>query len=644
MLNNATRQKKTLWSDEALPQYLDDFRQLYVNGELPAHPSATLHLIHGYTNLRQYHVSLDIGVWAMQQGWNYIDLRTYGAILSILAIVDNNTQRCDSLYRDVLEHFPFDFCSYDISHGAILPDRSKHVEVTGSMSLLENKLMSKLRHGDWRDALLTLDDMFRVFPFNITSRALMLFIAERPLYESYQVFMMFARSGAFINPRSLMQLIDALKTVQRIGGPLELNVDIARAMFRLLEAYIKSEGELDLRHLNSLLKGVLSLLYRSPIAASPDSDIFLELEHKIIDRLLNKLYGFFARRRTPKNIVTYTILINMSGRLRRKEMLHSAWQGITNAGLLADSPVLESLLRAAGELQIPALVRAAWAELVQKASDGSYNLGLHTWRILATAARNTGLESYVADQVYMFGNRLSGHELGEIQKALKERAVWETSYKSIPDSTPPAIRMRRVEYIRKFSNETIALLDNLGKQKFDSPFELRKTSIWAWPNPSNEQWQRELYDELTLDSPENAASANAPSGILSSRKDRILSHRTTRSRTGFLLSELRYLQFSSINNILLASDVWETKKQNSEREAMIRGNLIDQRRYDYKISIYRPNHREQVIAHLLDREEEISKLETKEQWQARVRNLRNPTNYCPAPSSRQQKTTKRETI
>ncbi len=222
LLNNATRMTRTFGLNEALPQYLDNFRQLYMNEKLLPHPMATLHLICSYKNLQHYHLALDIAEWAMRQDRNYIAFATFGVIIEILALVDSTSQRCKKLYRDVLEHFPHGICSYDLSDGAILPDRSKNIYVADSIPVLDAILSARLIHDNWRKAYLTLDNMFRVRPFNIIPKVLERFIKERPAYESYQVVMMFARSGIFINPRSLMQLLDDLLSAQRIGGPLGL--------------------------------------------------------------------------------------------------------------------------------------------------------------------------------------------------------------------------------------------------------------------------------------------------------------------------------------------------------------------------------------------------------------------------------------
>ncbi len=637
LLNNATRLTRTFKSCESIPQHMENFRQLYITGKLPPHPRATLHLIGMYENIRQYHLSLDIGAWAIRQDENHIDLSTVGMILPILALIDTTTQRYEELSRYALRNIPHGICPYDLSHGAILPDRSKHVNVGGAKKYLECVLNAQLIVGDWRNAYLTLDTIFRNFPLDPPQTALDNIIEERPLFESYQVFFMFTRTGTFVRPKSLVLLLGRLNSAQRIGGDLGLNIDLARAMFRLLENYVTSKGEVDARHLDVLLVGVLSLLYRSPIDASPSSERNHNLEHKLIERLLHKLFDFFAMQGVPEKLSTYCKVIDMGGRLRREEMLHSAWQGLINAGFLANASVYETMIVASGELQLPDVLRAAWAELCQKFSGGTYQLRLRSWRVLANAARKTGQQNYVADQVDLFGNNLSGDEYRAIQRALTQTAPSEGLDISIPDSATPSIGLQRVESIRAFSDDMTALLSSLSKGVPKYHFASCKPFIWAWPMESNEQWERELYDEMSLESPENAASSQNISEAIWSKQERMNTWKSTKSPTGRPISELRFLQFSRISKILIQAEVWEGQKQESGQEAKIRENLKNQvRGNDLNIKYNRTNHLMQIIAHRMDLEEEASKHETKEQWRAKVRNLRSPKNkhYLPPLGSR----------
>lgn len=618
LLNNAIRLTRIFKSCESVLQHMENFRQLYITGQLPPHPLATLHLIVTYSFLRQYHLSLDIGAWAIRQDENCVDLGTVGVILPILALVDNTTQRYEELGRYALKN-------------------SKHVNVGGAKKYLDGLLNAQLLVGDWRNAYLTLDTIFRNFPLDPPHNALDLIIKERPVHESYQVFFMYARTGAFVRPKSLVLLMGRLNSAQRIGGDPGLNIDLARAMFRLLETHIMSKGQVDARHLNILLVGALSLLYRSPIYASPSSETEYNLEHKLIERLLHKLYEFFATRGVPQDLFTYCILINMSGELRRKEMLRSAWQGLIKAGLRADATVYESMIIASGELQLPDILRAAWTELCQKFSGGTYQLRLRSWRALASAARKMGQENYVADQLDLFGNNLSGHEYREIQKALTQMAPYEGLRISIPDSNTPSIRLQRVGSIRAFSDDMTALLSNLSTRVPKDHFASCKPFIWPWPTKSNEQWERELYDETSLESPGNSASAQNISGAIWSKQERMNTRKPRKSPTGYHISELRFLQFSAINKILIQAEVWEGRKQESEQEAKIRENLMSHAEgNDFNIGHNRTDHLMQIIAHRMDLEEEASKHETKEQWRAKVRNLRSPKNedYLPPLGSR----------
>ena len=638
MLNNATRLKNSLdtsaAASEALQQYVDDFTRLYVNGQLPCQEKVPLHLISMYENLQQYQKCLDISTWVLQQDADQISPIVVGTIIKTIAQHDDNSQRYEELYRDALQYIPQTFDPYDISHGAILPNRSKHVNVQGATHILKNILHARLFHGKWREAYLTLDTALRIFVYDIEPIFLHKFVKFRPLHESYQVFMMFARSGAIIRPRDLMQLLAKLNSAQKVGEHLDLNIDLARAMFHLLQAYLASERKIDVRHLDHLIKGTLSLLDRCPSTISREAKILHDLEYQIVLKLLKQLFEFFTRKGCPPGESTYTTLINMSRHLRRSAVLSLALRGFDKAGLSMNTITWESLLAAAGDLQRPDLVRAVWTELCQHAVMHNYDLELRSWRVLAGSARETGLRNYVLDQVDLFHDKMDGYMYKEILKALRERPPWKDKYTSITTTIPLDVRRQHMRSIRDFSKDMGVLLSTIEKRPIRRRSDISQTSIWESPNNPNEQWQRELYDEISLGLPTNNRSAPGTPRATWSNNERINSTKSTESPTGFSLSQLRYKNTKSINNSLLQVEVWESKKNQSQSSAEIRENLeVHERGQDMNFSCWRPTHRKQIIAHRIDLAEEGSKNMTKEHWRARILNLRS-RDYRLPPSLR----------
>ena len=428
-----------------------------------------------------------------------------------------------------------------------------------------------------------------------------------------------------------MQILDDLGSAQRIGGYLDLNMDIARAMFRSLEAYLISKGKIEQRHLHCLLKGIFSLLGRCSVARSQQSKVSQDLEYHLILKIINQMFDFFTRRGFPQTTVTYSVLINMSAKLRRVELLQFALRGFTDAGLSRNVPMCYSLLRAAGDLQKPSLLRAAWVELRQNEVAQNDSLELARWRLLARSARLTGLGSYVADQVDLLGHQISGYIHREILKILSHSEPWAEKEKSIPEL---ASFTQRKKSIQAFCVEMGALLTSLDERLPGIPFKLSKMSIWELPDQSREQWHQELYEEISVESHTENTSVEGPLHTGWSKSDRINWRKSTTSSTGFSISRLRYLNCKSINSLLIQAEVWESKKNSSGNSTRTRGSLMEQFADDgLNSSLNRPDHRMHIITLRMDLEEEASIFVTKEQWRARVLNLRSP-NYRPPPSFR----------
>ena len=617
-LNNAIRLNLT-YGDELPVQHLNRFRHLYMTGKLHPHTKATFHLIASYQNLCEYSTALNIGDWAMRQGLEYFDIQTCGIVLRVLAMVDDNDQRCEEIYNNALEYLPHHFSTYDVSHNSIYLNYLERRDPSDARSLLTYKFYVKLMYGNWREVYLTLDTMLRLFRHTIDPWVLRLLIAGRPLHESYQVFMFLARRRCFIQPRTLMQLLSNFRESQRIGDDLGLNIAKAKAMLHLLEGYLVHARALDERHLSVLLNGMLSLLCRRLIAAIPKLKSSYELELQTILRLITRIVDFFARRHIAPTTSTFTTLIAMSGKLRSITLLNYATKGMKRAGLPTNTIYARSLLTAAGKLQIPALVPPAWKELVRNADKEGMAITADSWLPFAGSARHTGLESYVVDRVKHHG--LTGSIVGEIKQILSSPVPWEHQMDSVSNLTWNAAHLQRRESIRAFCKYSEELLTRLDKGKY-SPFTSPQESIWDWPNSPKEQWQRKLYGEVTLGAAASTASAEGASRAVES-KMKLVRFRSLRNLEGAASREDRFRSWEFINNMFVQAYVWESKKTKSEDAALSRGSfirpLMEQRTI---LRVNRPDHSMQIIEYLADVEEEASKSQTQEQWNAEIRYLR----------------------
>ena len=129
MLHTVSYLHQSFKPSSVLEQKTARFRLLCTTGKLSSREMAAFYLIVEYRNLQQYRSSLTTSTWALQQGPKQISLITFGVIIKILAMCDDTSERCEKLYSDALEYIPHGFCLYDLSHGAIHPDRSKHLDI-----------------------------------------------------------------------------------------------------------------------------------------------------------------------------------------------------------------------------------------------------------------------------------------------------------------------------------------------------------------------------------------------------------------------------------------------------------------------------------------------------------------------------------
>ena len=139
MLNNASHLKNALGSSaeasQALQQYVLDFRRLYMKGELPRHEMVPLFLICIHENLQQHQSCFEISKWALRQDVDQVTPPAVGVILKTVAVHDDTMERCEELYSNALKYLPLRFDPYDLSHNAVLPDRSKHINTNGGLVL-----------------------------------------------------------------------------------------------------------------------------------------------------------------------------------------------------------------------------------------------------------------------------------------------------------------------------------------------------------------------------------------------------------------------------------------------------------------------------------------------------------------------------
>lgn len=201
-----------------------------------------------------------------------------------------------------------------------------------------------------------------------------------------------------------------------------------------------------------------------------------------------------------------------------------------------------------------------------------------------------------------------GFELADKHNATKRLSVEESSYNE-DDKTA----------IKVVCANITTRLTALNKEKFRNFKEnpLDSLSIWEWPRGSDTNWERQLYDELTVDATSKVASQNSVNLSDSSH--------VAMSDTGIPFDELRFLNWQSINNLLAQAEAFDRRTKVEVDEAIQEGRPVtqasggpagprhhgDKFRYPPSLKIYKQ-----------DLEDEKNRLMNQREWKDRILALR----------------------
>ncbi|KAL9613590.1 MAG: hypothetical protein Q9167_001872 [Letrouitia subvulpina] len=595
LLHNTYRQFKSLGNGEnfqKLNDPVEDFVKAYMQRKLPCHADVPIHILGFYKESRQFDQGIEFWNWLLHKGHgDDLDLRCFGAAIEMLTFYGVSPDYCEKLYRYGLEQLGKEYASYHLSPDAILPDRSArsldHRDT--SMGLLQGILTARLLHSRWREAYLALDTAFRIRPSQIPTRFLELFLYNRPLGEAFQVFCMFCRSGSTVSGTCFTAILDSLKNC----FPKEnrrTRLDLLRSMTTTLEAFVGAAGPLDVRHLNKIIAIVAeSDLSRHDLKLNAwDGQ---KRSHGLFVELTGQIIHLFAARGVLPNIVTFNELIMTAGRQRNDNILQAALRDLKSLKL---SPTI-----ATGRSLLYTLIPT------------------DDWVRFARSCSYSGIKSFLSEQLKFMELESSsadikaierGFELADKQNTTKRFSVEESDYDE-DDETATEVAYANIS----------ARLTALNKEKFRNFKEnpLDSLSIWEWPRGSDIDWERQLYDELTVDATPKRAARNSVN--LSNN-----SH-VARSDTGIPFDELRFLNWQSINDLLVQAEAFDKRTKVKVDEAIQEGRPVtqasdeptgqkhhgDKFRYLPSLKLYKQ-----------DLEDEKNRPMNKREWQDRILTLR----------------------
>ncbi|MCJ1316375.1 hypothetical protein MMC15_001696 [Xylographa vitiligo] len=547
---------------------------------------------------------------------NYLDLRTYGAALELLALYGQPLAYCEEVYSHGLKRFPESFNEYHLSPGAIVsqldqPTRSPKT----SMGLLQGIIKARLIHGDWRNAYMALDTALRLHPTQMPSYIFHTFLEERPINEAYQIFCLFCHSGSQIKPYDVTWMLNDLVDGQKPSIGTDFDLDIVLASLNAIHLYSASGRLLSARHLNILLQSSLMLM---PTIGPDDSTYWAE---SLMDpiALVRQLFSIYFSLGVSPEISTYNTVIAAAGRVRHEGILAWAIKELSGSGIASNEITFECLLNASVRTGGAAQVESTWT-----ARDPSMALLPSTWTALARATSFAGNTNFLHDQMKLYNVSDQKSTMRQVYAELAK--CQRADFKESPVSTVSDQNTGCESRVAEFTSALHAFKEVLGNPDFRNlkKYPAVRQSIWATSVVIDEQWQKKLYDELSVDSTargvlEAEASAN------SERPETNLDSGTIESSTGFRLDELRYRNWKGINELLEHAELFESRMEQAVDEAIKEGKPSKQVRSTKGLSSRGPRQR-LLRAQLKDHLADVNRMQadplTETEWRDKILRLR----------------------
>ncbi|MCJ1395189.1 hypothetical protein MMC18_008072 [Xylographa bjoerkii] len=616
LLHYGQRSNGKLMPLTAVAEHVKEAVDHYQHRRLPPDPNASLHLISYFKESNQYDDGIEFWHWIVRQDNDYLDLRTYGAALELLALYGQPLAYCEEVYSHGLRRFPESFNEYHLSPGAIVSqlDQPTMIPKT-SMGLLQGIIKARLIHGDWRNAYLAMDTALRLHPTQMPSHIFRTILEERPINESYQIFCLICESGSQIKPYDVTWMLNDLVDGQKRGTGNNIDLDIALATLHAIHIYSASGRLLSARHLNILLQCSLTLL---PVGGPYDSTYRTE-SHMDPVALVRQLFSIFISLNISPEISTYNTMIAAAGRLRHEGFLAWTVKALSDSGIASNEITFECLLNAAARTTGAAQVESTWAS-----RDPTIALMPSSWAALARATSCAGNIDFLHDQMKIHNVTDQKSTMRQVRVELAKNKPTDSS--ELPVIPTPDLHSRCESSVVMLSAALQAFQRLLGHPDFGN---LKKQpavrqSMLSTDDVINEDWQKKLYKELSVD-PAVLATLEAEAPADSELLETIQYSGIVESSTGFRFDELRYRNWKGINGLLEHAQIFESRLEQAVDKAIEEGKPWKQIRSMKGISIRGPRRRllrSQFMDHLADINHMKANPLTETEWRDKILELR----------------------
>ncbi|KAL8972877.1 MAG: hypothetical protein Q9183_000304 [Haloplaca sp. 2 TL-2023] len=635
ILHNLDRKYRTVKDKETqgvVSDLVENVREAYVAGTLPQAAPFPLHLFSYYKESGRFEQGISFWNWLSKTDDAAFSPTYAGAAIEFLAIYGAGVRYCEDVFQRTLDQQGDINSQYHLSPGAILPDRSKAVKIKGtSLGLLQGILTARVLYGKWQSAFLALDTAFRLRPTQVVPRVVDLIIYERPVFEALPIFFMYCRGGnRFTSGKTLMGILKPLKALVSQMSPYKTQAGIVRAMFSAVEAYIGSAGVLTTQHLNFIIATIIGAMPQRSAKVMIESDPAVEGLPNDMLEVLAKLAAVFSGHNATPNEVTFAQIISTAVSRGYPEIALAAAQDMVDMGVPKSEQVAFDLLKAAGLLLNPELLKLAWTSICNISHYEKKKPHHESWSLMTVVARSCGLESYAEEQLQALAPEIVVQSVQT--KPLLDFFTTEEKSRKWQSGDARACKDMCTdihEYLDRMKDMKCGTFRNFKEDPLD------EDTVFAWPEVANESWQRKLYDEVSLDPNRGRSSKPSPARVedMVDFQDQLPSI----SDTGIEFDELRYLNWKTINTLLVQAEVYEKRREASTNAAIEEQSpsSVPQGTTSHGKLDKAPHltSADRVHAYLEDVENERNRQMTEEEWRTSILRLRNPEYEAPVDSN-----------
>ncbi|KAI9799113.1 MAG: hypothetical protein M1825_004880 [Sarcosagium campestre] len=540
--------------------------------KLAPNPFAAALLLSFWKEDQNFDIGVELWTWLRNQDSSCTDGRTFGAALELLAAYGESLPNIEAVYEQAVQQIPDVAVQYQLSPGAMLPDRAQPTKLAGtSLLLLQGIIIARLTHNDWRNAYIALDTALRLHPTQISLTICQNIINERPLAEAYRVLLMAFRAGVHIRPHLVTSVIQRMVDSQLSQPDPSSRLIVALSALHVIHAFSGVSRSLAHIHVVLMARTLLATLPRRSGTRNVDDLTSKATSFESITPLLRQILDMY-----PREFVLHLVknITQLGGKLGRQDVILFAQTEVERLGLQRDHEMYSTMLTAAGRTGDSELIMLCWENMQELASlpedkdTPMDTVRLSDWSMLAAACKTAGCLEYAKQQFAIHEENFDTSTKSTVAGIIESVGPSEGKVPGPTKEISQAARWNPPrEVLLSAISQKISAIQEVSQSTGAFSFKQTSSRLGStrWGESETAKKCRAVYDELTIDtsfsSPTAATNANGPA----------------LSESGIELDTLRYEHWQTINELLVEANKFEEVNQDYV-EDVIKQRVLTARR------------------------------------------------------------------